>query len=360
MSDPSWIHRLRQRLLDFFHRTRGDRAMPWRETLDPYAIWVSEVMLQQTRVETVIPYYRAWMQRFPTVEALADAPQEDVLKRWEGLGYYSRARNLHSAARVVRERHGGRLPADLKELRDLPGVGAYTAGAVASIAFGLSTPAVDGNVRRVASRLLDLPDPPPKRLEDVVGRWVPRDEPGDFNQALMELGATICLPRNPLCEVCPVSDLCEARVAGTVDVRPAPRKRATVRKEVHAVTVAVRSGASVLLALRRRPPEGLLAGMYEFPARVLPTGEEEAAVEGLPLWTAEEGPVVALPEVLHAFSHLHVTYRPVLVRLPEEAPPPPEARWLTPVEIGALPLPVAQQSIVRSALEVLGVVETTD
>jgi A/G-specific adenine glycosylase len=360
MSDPNWIHRLRQRLLDFFHRTKDDRAMPWRETLDPYAIWVSEVMLQQTRVETVIPYYRAWMERFPTVEALADAPQEEVLKRWEGLGYYSRARNLHTAARVVRERHGGRLPPDLEELRDLPGVGAYTAGAVASIAFGLSTPAVDGNVRRVASRLLDLPDPSPKRLEDVVGRWVPRNDPGDFNQALMELGATICLPRNPLCQVCPVSELCEARVAGTVDVRPAPRKRAKARREVHAVTVAVRAGASVFLALRRRPPEGLLAGMYEFPARVLPTGDEEASVESLPLWTVAEAPVVALPEVFHAFSHLHVTYRPVLVRLGEEAPPPPGARWLTPAEIGALPLPVAQQSIVRSALEVLGVDETTD
>lgn len=356
-----WTLRLQRALLTFFRRAHGEREMPWRRTEDPYAIWVSEVMLQQTRVETVVPYFNAWMERFPTVEALAAAPEEEVLKRWEGLGYYSRARNLHRAAAVVRERHGGQVPETVEGLRDLPGVGPYTAGAVASIAFGVPVPAVDGNVRRVVARLLDWPDPTPRELEETVARWVPEEAPGDFNQALMELGATVCTPRNPACPDCPVEALCGARAAGTVEERPAPRKRAPVRREVHAVTVAVRhdgAGAPPRLALRRRPDRGLLAGMWEFPGTPVedPAQVPEVVMMGLfhllPLEGAGEAHL--LPVVRHTFTHLQVDYHPLLVRLFPGASPPHDAEWLTPDQIQALPLPVAQQSIVGSALEVLG------
>jgi len=330
--------------------------MPWRESRDPYAIWVSEIMLQQTRVETVIPYFNAWMARFPTVEALAEAEQEEVLKHWEGLGYYSRARNLHRAAQEVRERHGGTVPGEMESLRALPGVGAYTAGAVGSIAFGIRAAAVDGNVRRVAARLLDWADPGGKALEETAAAWVPEEAPGDFNQALMELGATVCLPRRPRCDACPVAGLCCALAAGTVEERPARKARTPVPREVHDVTVAVRRGAGPLrLALRKRADKGLLAGMWEFPADVEGASDSR---EGAPRDPAPgERP---LPDVRHAFTHLHVTYRPRLVRLPAGAPPPVGCAWLTPAEIRGLPLPVAQQSIVESALAALEQEDPTD
>lgn len=352
-ADAGWIQELRAALEHFFHRTRDDRGMPWRATGDPYAIWVSEIMLQQTRVETAIPYYNAWMGRFPTVAALAEAEPQDVLKQWEGLGYYSRARNLHRAAQVVRERYGGVVPDRLEALRALPGIGSYTAGAVGSIAFGLRAPAVDGNVRRVASRLLDWPDPRGKALETTVGAWVPEEEPGDFNQALMELGATVCLPRGPRCGACPLAKLCRARGAGSVDERPERKVRAPVPKEVHAVTVAVRGGgeAPTCLALRRRPETGLLAGMWEFPAEVVDASREPGS---------SPGPGRPLPAVRHAFTHLHVTYRPVLVRYPLDAEPPDGCVWVELNATGGLPLPVAQQSIVGSAAAALRQLDLTD
>ena len=352
--DADWVAGLRHRLLDFF--ARSARPMPWRETRDPYAIWVSEIMLQQTRVETVIPYFRSWMDRFPTVEALSEAPEAEVLKEWEGLGYYSRARNLHRAASVVRERHGGRLPADLGQLRSLPGVGDYTAGAVGSIAFGLRAPAVDGNVRRVVARLMDWPDPRGKRLRETVAAWVPEHAPGDFNQALMELVATVCTPRSPRCEVCPLAELCAARGAGTVRARPVARKRAPVRREERVVAVlAVRRDGPPRFALQRRPDTGLLAGMWEFPSAALEAETEpETAVLALAGDTRHPGAAPRpLSPVPHAFTHLQVTYRPYLLSAGPESAPPPGAEWFTPDQIGALPLPVAQQSIVETALAAL-------
>ncbi|MDT8341059.1 MAG: A/G-specific adenine glycosylase [Longimicrobiales bacterium] len=355
------VARLRRALLDFFRRRRDVRPMPWRATRDPYAIWVSEVMLQQTRVETVVPYYRAWMERFPTVVALAGAREEAVLKQWEGLGYYSRARNLHRAARVVRERHGGVLPGALETLRALPGVGEYTAGAVGSIAFGLPVPAVDGNVRRVVARLLDWPDPAGRPLRDTVAGWVPEDRPGDFNQAFMELGATVCLPRAPRCGECPLAELCCALAAGTVADRPRRKVRAPVPEELHAVTVAVRSGGRwPCLALRKRPSRGLLAGMWEFPSEVLEGGVVAKGGRAGGASAPAPGDGSPLPEVRHAFTHLRVIYRPVLARLPAGSPPPAGCRWLTPAEVGGLPLPAAQRSIVESALAALEAAEITD
>ncbi|HSM59782.1 MAG TPA: A/G-specific adenine glycosylase, partial [Longimicrobiales bacterium] len=217
---------LRGALLDHYDRTR--RRLPWRGQTDPYRIWVSEVMLQQTRVDTVIPYYRRWMARFPDVDSLATASEDEVLLAWEGLGYYRRARHLHAGAAWVRDRHDGRVPDSVEELRRIPGVGEYTAGAVASIAFGEPAPAVDGNVRRVLARLFDEPAPTRAWLRDRAGHLVDPGRPGDWNQALMDLGAAVCTPRSPSCGACPVARWCAARAAGTQAERPAPAVRRPV------------------------------------------------------------------------------------------------------------------------------------
>ena len=245
------------------------RGLPWRDLqpVDPYAVWVSEIMLQQTRVEAVIPYYEKWMKLFPTVQALADATEQDVLNAWEGLGYYSRARNLHKAAKIVAEKYTGELPRDLDELSKLPGIGRYTLGAIASIAFGMDVPALDGNIKRVYARLFDISeavDAPQgeKILWVLAEKQLPKGQAGDYNQALMDLGATICIPRNPRCLICPLMKLCLARQNGTQELRPVKSPKKAVPHHVHAAGVILRDGR-VLLA--RRPSDGLLGGMWEFP-----------------------------------------------------------------------------------------------
>ena len=206
------LRAVRAPLLHWYDEHKRD--LPWRyddgDAADPYRVWLSEAMLQQTRVDTVRPYFRRWTERFPTLDDLADASLEEVLKAWEGLGYSSRARNLHRAVREVRDRFDGRVPDDLSTFRSLPGVGRYTAGAVMSIAFDQPHPVVDGNVRRVFARWLDLPEPGEAMLWSAAEKLVPGDRPGALNQALMELGATVCTPRSPLCFRCPVSAMCEA------------------------------------------------------------------------------------------------------------------------------------------------------
>lgn len=274
--------RIRRLLLSAYDA--GKRDLPWRGETDPYRVWVSEVMLQQTRVETVVPYYEAWLERFPDLDALAVAEEDDVLRVWQGLGYYSRARRLHQGARVVRERFGGELPEESADLRALPGVGEYTAGAVASIAFGEVVPAVDGNVRRVLARLFDLPNPKPASLRSLAAELVDPVRPGDFNQALMELGALICTPRAPRCEECPLASECLALTRGTVADRPPARARKAVPEvDVVVLVAAVRepAGGSSLL-LRKRPDEGLLAGMWEFPGVEQPPGVEHLPVGHVP------------------------------------------------------------------------------
>ncbi len=263
-----------RRLLLAFYDARA-RDLPWRRDTDPYRVWVSEVMLQQTRVETVVPYYERWLERFPTLDALAEAPIDDVLHAWAGLGYYRRAHNLHRAARAVRERHHGELPEDPDALRDLPGIGDYTAGAIASIAFGRPEPAVDGNVRRVLSRLHDLPGPGAAELRRLAAALVPEDRPGDFNQALMEFGATVCTPRAPRCEACPLAEHCRARAAGTQLERPLPKPSKPIPEDDVGTAVVVAPDGALLLV--RRPDDGLLAGLWEFPGA--PVGSGEAPVD---------------------------------------------------------------------------------
>jgi len=341
--------------------------MPWRQDPDPYAILVSEFMLQQTRVETVEPYFVRWMQRFPDVETLAAADLDDVLRHWAGLGYYARARNLHQTAREISERYGGRVPEGVESLRTLPGVGPYTAGAVASIAFSQPVPAVDGNARRVFARLMDHPAPTPRELHRWVEALVDPVDPGAFNQAIMELGATLCLPRNPRCKACPVPDHCAARVAGTQDERPAPRPRPDPPHFREAVAVLTREGPGRdWVLLRRRPRDGLLGGMWEFPGAEVGASQDPGAVASAvarelygALGGDPEGVELGRPTPLepldHAFSHRRLRYLPFRIRLapaslPDRTLVPVEGtglRWVRPGEDAGLALPAAQRKLLE-------------
>jgi A/G-specific adenine glycosylase len=260
------VYATRALLMGWFDRSKRD--LPWRRTRDPYAIWVSEVMLQQTQVSVVERYWAAFLKRFPTVEKLAAAQLDEVLSAWKGLGYYARARNLHRAAQVVAAEHGGKLPRTLEGLRTLPGFGRYTAGAVASIAFGIEAPIVDGNVARVLSRLFVLHGAPgdkarEAKLWSLAGALAQGERPGALNESLMELGATVCLPRSPLCLVCPVQSVCGASAKGLVDVLPEPKAR--MRKQTMQLSVAlVRRKDETLFA--RRHDRGLFGGLWELPA----------------------------------------------------------------------------------------------
>lgn len=264
MDDPI-RNRLRERLLAWYRKNRRD--LPWRRTRDPYRIWVSEAMLQQTQVATVIPYYDRFLKRFPTAEVLSGAPVSDVLECWAGLGYYSRAKNLHAGAKKIVEQFGGKVPSDEQALRQIPGIGRYTAGAIASIAFDRPAPIVDGNVERVFCRWFGIAGDPrlpaiQRRLWELSEKLVPVESPGDFNQSLMELGATVCLPRNPLCGECPIASGCVARRKNLQDRIPPPRRSAP-RKKIRYLCGILRKKDSVLLA--RRPLKGLLPGLWEFP-----------------------------------------------------------------------------------------------
>ncbi|MDR1028348.1 MAG: A/G-specific adenine glycosylase [Clostridiales Family XIII bacterium] len=244
------------------------RDLPWRADRAPYHVWLSEIMLQQTRAAAVIPYYLRFLRELPTIEALAKAPDERLMKLWEGLGYYSRARNLKKTAQIIVHDCGGAFPQRLDALLKLPGVGSYTAAAIASICFDLPTPAVDGNVLRVVTRLLDIREPiddtrTKHRVADALADIYPQDRPGAFTQSLMELGATLCAPAGlPACSVCPLHTLCKASRNGTVSSVPARREKKAKREEGIAVLILSCDGS---VAIRRRPNRGLLAGMWELP-----------------------------------------------------------------------------------------------
>ncbi|MFN7016379.1 MAG: A/G-specific adenine glycosylase [Fimbriimonadales bacterium] len=262
--DAEWVTAVRRALLEWFEAHK--RPTPWRENPDPYRVWVSEVMLQQTQTATVIPYFERFIKRFPDVWALADAPLEEVLRYWEGLGYYARARNLHRAAQIVAQ-NGGQLPSTVDRLRELPGVGAYTAGAIASIAFGQPTPVVDGNVTRVLARLLWLKGDlktaaAQKQLWRIGAQLIDPQRPGEFNQALMELGSMVCTPAQPRCGACPICHLCAAYQRGQPTAVPEPSRRLPTRQVVDVSALIEREGRFLLA---QRPTEGLWGGLWEFP-----------------------------------------------------------------------------------------------
>lgn len=344
------LETLRARLLEWYDAHR--RSLPWRtaegEAPDPYRVWLSEVMLQQTRVDTVLPYYARWLERFPTLESLAGAPLDEVMKAWEGLGYYSRARNFHSAVREVAMNHDAAVPSDPEVFRSLPGVGRYTAGAVMSIAYGRPVPVVDGNVRRVFARWMNEPDPADDELWSLAADLVPGVRPGDLNQALMELGATVCTPRSPRCGECPATSCCMAFMAGTQEACPAPKKAKPLPHEDTAVAV-VRHAGRVLVV--RRPLDARLGGMWAFPFAVRKRGEragaaaERAAREGLDLVVQSGDPIGT---VEHTFTHVRVSYHAVACTVLSGEPRPllyDAFAWAAPDELGDYALPVAQRRI---------------
>lgn len=347
-------------LLAWYDRHAAE--LPWRGVQDGYRVWLSEIMLQQTQVETVKPYYARFLAAFPTVHDLAAAPLADVLKLWEGLGYYSRARHLHQTAqRVVRD-YGGSFPRTADELQTLPGVGRYTAGAVASIAFGERVPVLDGNVIRVFARLTDLPDdvtqPAVKtRLWALAEAWLPPERAGDYNQALMELGRVVCKPRNPRCGVCPVQRHCRAFASGTQKLRPVKAKKAATPH--YDVTAGMIWNDSGQLLIAQRPPEGLLGGLWEFPGGKQEAGEslpdclrrelrEELAIE------VEVGSLFAV--VRHGFTHFRITLHAFTCRYLGGEPQRlgvHDFAWVLPDELRRYSFGKADREIIR-ALETRG------
>jgi A/G-specific adenine glycosylase len=332
------------------------RILPWRGVVDPYKIWVSEIMLQQTRVETVIPYYQRWMKRYPTVDALASASQQEVLSLWEGLGYYSRARNLHRAAQVVISEYGGQLPAHTRQLQTLPGIGRYTAAAIASIAFGLDEPALDGNIRRVLARVFNVTKPSrssdgERQLWELVGENLPSGRAGEYNQAMMDLGAQICTPRDPDCPNCPLADLCQANALGIQEERPVSAPKPALPHNT--VTAAVIRSASKVL-ITRRPQDGLLGGMWEFPGGKLEEGEDLTTC--LQREICEEiGVEIGVGDNIgvykHAYTHFKVTLYAFNCSLIRGEPKPievNEVRWVYVKDLTGYPMGKIDRQIASS------------
>jgi A/G-specific adenine glycosylase len=337
----------RRALLRWYDRHR--RELPWRRTDDPYRVWVSEVMLQQTTVKTATPYYESFLKRFPTLQALAEEPEEEVLAAWSGLGYYHRARNLHRGAQHVAERHGGRFPRTLEAALAVPGVGLYTASAILSIAYGQALPVVDGNVRRVLARLLALRGPEYRKDGPYYNRaeeLLDRERPGDWNQALMELGATVCTPRNPGCGACPLRTQCRARSLGLVDELPEGRaRRAPV--DVTVAAALVERGGKVLLV--RRPEGRLLGRMWEVPQ----TSLESRGLADLARELEERHGLRVVPGALavrarHAITFRRITLEGYRARLEPPAPRDPERfLWVRPEEVATLPVSSSTRKLLK-------------
>ena len=324
-------------LLNWFYANH--RILPFRSDPTPYHVWLSEIMLQQTRVSAALPYYERFLAALPDIPTLAACEEEKLHKLWEGLGYYSRVRNLQKAAKIVCEQYGGELPADYDALRALPGIGDYTAGAIASISFGLPVPAVDGNVLRVFSRLYNddglITDPKVKRAFTArVMEHQPPAAPGDYNQALMELGALVCVPNGaPLCEQCPLAHLCQARAAGTA--LSLPRKAAPKARRIEPVTLAVvRSPAGVLL--QQRPEKGLLAGLWQpvlWENEALTPDEARARLAALGV-TCTPDAAKALRPAKHIFSHIEWQMQGYLFAA-DTQPAPAGCAWASPEQLAA-------------------------
>jgi len=354
MTTPEQFAAITQRLLDWTAAWLPD--FPWRRTKDPYAIWVAVIMLQQTQVATVLPYYDRFLASFPTLSDLAAAHLDHVLKIWEGLGYYARARNLYAAARLVLERHGGRPPADREQLLALPGIGDYTAGAILSIAFGQDEPAVDGNVRRVLCRLFAVDDArqvaTQRFLRELARRLLPPGQAGDFNQGLMHLGAVVCKPRQPQCSVCPLAGLCAGQRQGRQEELPRRVPRRAVPHYQVTAAVIWNDDGRVLIAQRRA--EDMLGGLWEFPGGRCETDETLAEClrreirEELDLEIAVGEPVTT---VRHAYSHFRITLHAFHCRVVRGKPRALDCadfRWVQPGELARFPFSVADQKIIPS------------
>ena len=334
----------------------NQRRLPWRKDYAPYAIWVSEMMLQQTQVKTVLPYFKRWMQRFPDVTAVAQADPQELLKYWEGLGYYSRVKNMQRAAQQLVSQFNGRFPADHKALLQLPGIGPYTARAIMSLAFNAPYAVVDGNVERVFARVFNI-ERPVKEAESRTFIWrtaerlLPQGKARDFNQALMELGATICLPQNPLCPHCPIQHACASYTLDLVRQRPVPGKRkASVPIEV-AIGVLVQNGK---MLIQKRPPQGLMANLWEFPGGKLQPGETpEQALhrefqEELRLNICD---LERITVIRHSYTSFKVKLHAFRCRLRHSRQQPVlgaavALRWVTREQLEELPFPAANRKLI--------------
>ncbi|WP_457574061.1 A/G-specific adenine glycosylase [Desulfolithobacter sp.] len=344
----------RDRLLDWFAVYQRD--LPWRQTYDPYHVWVAEIMGQQTQLERAAGYFLRWIDRFPDIRAVADAPEQEILKAWEGLGYYRRARNLQRAARKLLADHSGKIPADYRSLLALPGIGPYTASAIVSIAFNESRPVLDANVSRVLARVADIDQPVrysvvQKALDRLLWELVPADGGRDFNQALMELGALVCTPAKPDCPQCPISEVCRARRVDSVDLRPVTgRKAGRIRIEM-ACGIIIREGR---IFIQQRLDDDVWGGLWEFPGGRLEDGEApEAAVrrEILEETELQVASLLHLATVQHAFTRYQVTLHGFLCQLTSSAATPvlhaaQEFSWVRPAELGRYAFPAGHRKLI--------------
>jgi A/G-specific adenine glycosylase len=352
---------LRDRLLRWY--AASGRDLPWRKTRDPYAIWISEIMLQQTQVKTVLPYYDRWLVQFPDVQTLAQADLQTVLKAWEGLGYYARARNLHKAAIDIVTRFEAKFPQTLEATLTLAGIGRTTAGGILSAAFNLPLPIMDGNVKRVLARLIGLEVPPAKALNQLWGissQLVPTDRGRDFNQALMDLGATICTPQNPTCLVCPWSSDCQAYQQAKVTTIPVPEKPAALPHKTIAIGIIANAQNQVLIDLR--PPTGLLGGLWEFPSVevVNPTAIDPSLADALAAslvsgidqdFGIKIQVQAELMRVKHAYTHFKVTFHVYQCQYISGEPQAQvcEAwRWVEVAQLQQFPFPKSHLRMIRA------------
>jgi A/G-specific adenine glycosylase len=343
-------------LLAWYDRHR--RKLPWRappgERSDPYRVWLSEIMLQQTTVKAVAPYYARFLARWPDLSALAAAPLDDVLKAWAGLGYYARARNLHACARAVVQRHDGVFPASEADLRQLPGIGAYTAAAIAAIAFGAPASPVDGNIERVVARLFAVETPLPAAKPEIsrlAKALTPPRRAGDFAQAMMDLGATLCTPKTPACVLCPWNESCAAYARGDAEIFPrrAPKREGALRRG--AAFVACRADGFVLV--RTRPEKGLLGGMTEVPTTEWTKDfDESVALESTPHFVLRKSPTWrrTIGIVRHVFTHFPLELTVYTTDVPARTPAPKAMRWIAISELAGEALPSLMRKVLAHAL----------
>lgn len=347
-----------EKLLDWYHKNKRD--LPWRRTSDPYKIWISEVMLQQTQVEQATPYYEKFLETYPDIQSLANAPLEDILKVCEGMGYYARARNIKNAADIIVSQHNGQIPTTHDELIKIPGIGPYTAAAIASIAFNENYPVVDGNVMRVLARVLKIEEPPKKKgvkskFVQAARSLMPEGQAGDFNQALMELGALVCTPQKPNCPLCPINFFCQAYQT-LEDPSVLPVRGPTKDKPHYNVAIGIIWKKGKIL-IDRRPEKGLLGGLWEFPGGKQEAGEtleeclEREIREEMNIKIRVQGPFLTVP---HAYSHFKITLHSFQCQHLEGEPRPKKAidwKWVAPEDLRKYPFPKANKIILDALLE---------
>lgn len=355
----TWLSELRKRLLCWFQMNK--RELPWRTKYSPYEIWISEIMLQQTQVKTVLPYYLRWMERFEDVRSVAAASDDELLRYWEGLGYYSRVGNLHKTAKILVDKFDGNFPREYSQILNLPGIGPYTAGAIMSLAFNENLPIIDGNIQRLFARLFNV-STPVKGTENQKFMWekaaqlIPAGEARNFNQGLMELGALVCTPKNPICRECPLIEFCESFKFNVVNQRPVPSERKKIKQIEAAVGVLVEKGR---IFIQKRPENGLMARLWEFPGGKLEAEErpEDALVrEFLEELGLHVSCLDKITTIRHAYTDFRVTLHAFSCRLLKPCHKPllraaSEARWVTREQLDEFAFPAANRRLIRILAE---------